>query len=235
MENKESGFTQAPTCGAGFIIINKPVDFTSHDVIAVLRGITGIKKIGHAGTLDPFATGVLICAIGRESTKKIDKFVKLDKEYEAVLRLGAETDTYDIEGKISNIKCEILEKDVINKVLKEFMGKQEQIPPMFSAKKINGQKLYKLARKGKTIERKSCKIEIYDINLIKYKWPDLEIKVKCSTGTYIRSLGHDIGKKLKCGAYLSNLERLAIGDFNIKNAIDLKKLNKNNWQKYLLK
>jgi len=225
MENKKSGF----------IIINKPVDFTSHDVVAILRGITSIKKIGHAGTLDPFATGDLICAIGREATREIDKFVKLDKEYEATLKLGATTDTYDKEGQIINKEQETRNKKQtdVQKILEKFIGKQEQIPPMFSAKKVGGQKLYKLARAGKVIKRKPCKIEIYDIKLIKYKWPNLGIKVNCSTGTYIRSLGHDIGQALGCGAYLEELKRTAVGEFKLKTAVDLKKLNKDNWQKYL--
>jgi len=224
MENKKSGF----------IIINKQINFTSHDVIVVLRGITGIKKIGHAGTLDPFATGILICAIGREATKKISQFVKLDKEYEATLKLGVESDTYDREGKMSKVKCQRSKRDEIIKVLDKFIGKQEQVAPMFSAKKIGGKKLYELARAGKIIKRKPCKIEIYDIKLLKYKWPDLEIKVRCSTGTYIRSLGHDIGQALECGAYLEEITRIGVGKFKLPNAVELGKLNKRNWDSYIV-
>ena len=224
MENKQSGF----------IIVNKSSGPTSHDIIDRLRKITGIKKIGHAGTLDPFATGVLICALHREATREISRFVKLDKEYEATLRLGVITDTYDRMG-IKSLKSKVYKvqlKDV-KRILNSFIGKQEQIPPMFSAKKVGGQKLYKLARAGKEIERKPQKINIYNIELIRYKWPNLEIKVNCSTGVYIRSLGHDIGQALKCGAYLEELKRIAVGEFRLKDAVDLKKLTQENWKEYL--
>lgn len=223
---------------SGFIIINKPSGPTSHDIIDKLRKITGIKKIGHAGTLDPFATGVLLVAIGREATKKISQFVKLDKEYEAVLRLGATTDTYDRTGKmfpLSGIKCQMSNCGLsrIKKVLKQFIGKQEQVAPMFSAKKVGGKKLYELARAGKTIKRKPYKIEIYNIKLIKYKWPNLKIRINCSSGTYIRSLAYDIGRKLNCGAYLNELCRITIGNFKVEDSIDLKKLTQENWKEYL--
>lgn len=210
---------------SGFFIINKPIGITSHDVIDKLRIITSIKKIGHAGTLDPFASGVLIVAIGRESTREISKFVKLDKEYIADIFLGAETDTYDRTGvKIfKKSKFTNLSKKKIEEILLKFLGKQKQIPPMFSAKKVGGKKLYKLARKGIKIKREPENIEIFEIKLIKYVWPLLKIKIKCSSGTYIRSLAYDIGIKLGCGGYLNELERTAIGDFKISDALDIKK------------
>jgi len=215
----------------GLLVINKPSGPTSHDIIDYLRKLTGIKKIGHAGTLDPFASGVLIVAIGRKYTKQISKFVKLDKKYIAKLHLGAESDTYDREGKIALVKNSI-KPDIkkIKSVLKEFLGKQEQIPPMFSAKKYKGKKLYELARQGIEIKRKPVKINIYDLKLLDYSWPFLTIKVHCSSGTYIRSLAYDIGKKLGCGAYLEELERIAVGNFTIKKAIkiDFKKPIRNN-------
>jgi len=220
---------------SGFIIINKPLGITSHDVIDKLRKITGLKKIGHAGTLDPFATGVLICAIGREATREISWFVKMDKEYEAEIRLGAASDTYDRTGAIINYELSITnyELDNIKSILKGFVGKQKQVPPMYSAKKVGGKKLYQLARAGKEIKRQPAEIEIYNIELLKYKWPFLNIKVKCSSGTYIRSLAHDIGQKLGSGAYLNELKRIAVGDFNIDQAIDLKNLDKNNWSDFV--
>lgn len=217
----------------GFLIINKPAGPTSHDVVNKVRKITGVRRVGHAGTLDPFASGVLIVAVGREATREISKFVKMDKEYVATLFLGAETDTYDREGKKINTP---LAKGIggiflsdIEKVLKTFLGKQKQIPPMYSAKKINGQKLYELARKGLEIERQSCDIEIYDISMEDYHPPFLKIRVKCSTGTYIRSLAFDIGKQLGTGAYLEELERTAIGDIEIKQAIKLEELTGDDW------
>ncbi len=212
----------------GLWIINKPSGPTSHDIINYLRKSTGIKKIGHAGTLDPLASGVLIVAVGRKYTKQISQFVKLDKKYIAKLYLGAESDTYDKEGKIIFTK-NLIGPDIkkIKIVLKGFIGEQEQIPPMFSAKKYKGKKLYELARQGIKIKRKPVKINIYDLELLNYSWPFLTIKVHCSSGTYIRSLACDIGKKLGCGAYLEELERTAVGDFTIKEAIKIK-LNSHN-------
>ncbi len=206
----------------GFIVVNKPSGPTSHDVISYLRRLTGVKKIGHAGTLDPFASGVLVVAVGRKYTKQINQFVKLDKKYIAKLHLGAESSTYDREGKIILVKNPI--KPDINKVklvLNEFIGEQEQIPPMFSAKKYKGKKLYELARAGIEIKRKPALITIYSLELIDYNWPFLTIKVHCSSGTYIRSLAYDIGQKLGCGAYLEELERIAVGNFTINESTRL--------------
>lgn len=219
---------------SGFLLINKDSGPTSHDVVDKLRRITGIRKIGHAGTLDPFATGVLLMAIGRQATKRIDHFVKKDKTYIATLKLGETTDTYDREGKKSTTESfNIPEKNKILDVLKTFIGKQEQIPPMFSAKKIGGKKLYDLARKGIKIERKASQINIYKISLINYAWPILNIEVSCSTGTYIRSLAKDIGQELECGAYLEELERTSIENLEIKKAHKINELNKDNWKDFL--
>ncbi|PLX20300.1 tRNA pseudouridine(55) synthase TruB [Candidatus Parcubacteria bacterium] len=221
---------------SGFVLIDKNPGISSHGVVNALRNITGIKKIGHAGTLDPFASGLLILAIGRESTKQIDYFVKKDKKYIATLKLGASTDTYDREGIIkTSPQTKELETKQIKSCLAEFIGEQDQIPPMFSAKKINGQKLYNLARKGIEIERQPSRINIYDIGIKKFSWPYLEIEVSCSTGTYIRSLANDIGIKLGCGAYLEDLRRTAIGDYNIKNAQKVDILNNSNWGDFLFK
>jgi len=221
---------------SGFIIINKTPGPTSHNIINGLRKITGIKKIGHAGTLDPIASGVLICAIGREATKKISQFAGMDKEYEAEIMLGAETDTYDRGGKVTSESCRttIVAVDKIKKVINKFIGKQKQLPPMFSAVKVRGKKLYELARQGKTSIRPPTDIEIYDIKLIDYNWPKLKILVKCSSGTYIRSLAQDIGKQLGCGAYLNELKRTAIGKYRIEKAINLEKLDKNNYKDYFI-
>jgi tRNA pseudouridine55 synthase len=220
----------------GFILINKPAGITSHDVVDKLREITKIKKIGHAGILDPFATGLLILGIGREFTKKLSVFQKKDKEYIANLRLGAESDTFDRDGKIVERKVErIPEREEIEETLKIFLGEIEQIPPAFSAKKIGGKKLYELARKGIKVEPKPQRVKIYEISILEYKFPYLKIKVKCSSGTYIRSLANDIGKKLGCGAYVEELTRTKIGEFSIENAIELLKLNSQNWRNFLIK
>jgi tRNA pseudouridine55 synthase len=220
----------------GFILINKPAGITSHDVVDKLREITKIKKIGHAGTLDPFANGLLILGIGREFTKKLSVFQKKDKEYIANLRLGAESDTFDRDGKIVERKVEkIPEREEIEETLKIFLGEIEQIPPAFSAKKIGGKKFYELARKGIKVEPKPQRVKIYEISILEYKFPYLKIKVKCSSGTYIRSLANDIGKKLGCGAYVEELTRTKIGEFSIENAIELSKLNSQNWRNFLIK
>jgi len=220
----------------GFILINKPAGITSHDVVDKLREITKIKKIGHAGTLDPFATGLLILGIGREFTKKLSIFQKKDKEYIATLRLGAESDTFDKEGKIVEKKVEkIPERKEIEEVLKSFLGEIEQIPPAFSAKKIKGKKLYELARKGIKVEPKPQRVKIYEISILEYNFPYLKIKVKCSSGTYIRSLANDIGKKLGCGAYVEELMRTKIGEFSIENAVELSKLTPQNWKNFIMK
>ncbi len=223
---------------AGFMLINKPVGPTSHDIIDQLRQITGIKKIGHAGTLDPMAGGLLLVAIGREATKKINQFVKLDKKYQATLFLGAVSDTYDKEGKIKTTWPDNKPKPsltAIKKAAQSFVGRGEQIPPMFSAKKIGGQKLYQLARAGKTVKRQPIKIEIYSLKILSYRWPHLTITVHCSSGTYIRTLAHDLGQRLGCGAYLTSLTRTAIGPFRLKQAITINELKKGDWQNFLLR
>ncbi len=224
-------FAHARWSPSGFMykLIDKPVDWTSHDVVAKIRGIarkvTGNKKIkvGHAGTLDPFATGLLIVGIGREATKRLDEFKALPKTYIATLKLGATSDTQDSDGVITKTrKHENTKTPTENKVidiLQNFIGKQEQIPPMYSAKKIGGKKLYDLARKGIEIEREPNEIEIFNIKLLDYNYPDLKIEVDCSTGTYIRTLAHDIGKKLDCGAYCDELRRTRIGEFDVDKAI----------------
>ncbi|MFA5358710.1 MAG: tRNA pseudouridine(55) synthase TruB [Patescibacteria group bacterium] len=216
-----------------FLLVNKPTGITSHDVVNVLRRITGIKKIGHAGTLDPLATGLLIVAINRESTKEIDRFVKLDKEYVATIKLGATSDTYDAEGKIIPASKSLAPSlDEIKKTINVFIGRQQQIPPMFSAKKIGGKKLYDLARAGKEIERAPSEIEIFSIKILEYSYPILKINVHCSSGTYIRSLANDIGASLGVGGYLAALERTKIGKYELKNSVALAELDKNNWKNY---
>jgi tRNA pseudouridine55 synthase len=207
---------------SGILLINKPVGPTSHDIISRLRRLTGIKKIGHAGTLDPFASGLLICAVGREATKTIDQFGGLPKEYEAVFYLGATTDTYDRMGQITEREVKKQPtKEEISLVLGKFLGKIEQVPPMFSAKKVNGQKLYDLARAGKTIERQANSIEIFNLEILDYEWPRLSLRINCSKGTYIRSLAFDMGEALGVGAYVEELVRTKIGDFGLDKAINI--------------
>jgi len=219
---------------SGFLLINKKEGITSHDVVEKLRKITGIKKIGHAGTLDPSAKGLLILGIGRKATKNLSFFLKKDKEYLAKIKLGAVSDTFDREGKIISLeKVKKPSRQRVEKALKSFQGEIQQYPPLFSAKKLKGKKLYQLARKGIKPKIKPQKVKIHKIELLNYQWPYLEIRVNCSSGTYIRSLANDIGQKLKCGGYLIDLCRTRIGKFILKKAANLSEINHQNWQKYL--
>ncbi len=219
---------------SGYLLINKPAGPTSHDIIDALRRLTGLAKIGHAGTLDPFASGLLICAVGREATKSIAKFVKLDKEYIATLHLGAVSDTHDKTGKIiSRPTASQPALEAINAVIARFIGPQEQLPPMYSAKKINGRKLYELARSGKVVERQPSNIEIFNLAVLNYSWPHLSLKINCSSGTYIRSLAFDLGEGLGCGAYVAELQRTAIGQYRLEQAITLAELTTINWTERL--
>lgn len=221
----------------GFLLVNKPSGPTSHDIVDELRKITKIKKIGHAGTLDPFAEGLLIMAIGRMATREMIRFVKLGKTYEAVLRLGEITETYDRTGKKKErvVSSDFIspEEAAVDEALAGFSGKYKQLPPMFSAKKLQGKKLYELARQGREVEREVVEVEIYNIRKIEYLWPRLVFSVSCSSGTYIRVLGFDIGCQLAGGAYLEELKRVSIGGYSLKDAVSLDRLNQDNWTDYL--
>ena len=204
---------------SGILLINKPKGKTSFWLVAVLRRLLGVKKIGHAGTLDPFATGVMILLVGKNFTRQSDKFLGQDKEYQAVLHLGVSTDSYDCDGNILSRSDIVPSFDEINSVIKTFQGSISQYPPMFSAKKVNGKKLYELAREGITIERKPCQVTVA-IDVLEYNYPLLKIKVACSKGTYIRSLAHDIGNSLGCGAHLVELTRLKSGKFLLEDCLN---------------
>lgn len=220
-----------------FLLINKPVGITSHDVVDRVRRITGERRVGHAGTLDPFADGLLIVAVGREFTKQLGSFLKLDKKYRATLHLGKTTDTFDRTGVFTSLRETSEASDVaisqtqkpslsaIQSILPHFTGHILQTPPMYSAKKINGKKLYELARKGIEVERQPVPIEIFSITIISYQYPLLVLDIHCSSGTYIRSLGNDIGATLGCGVYLESLTRTAIGTYSLDDAITLGELS----------
>ena len=203
------------------INIDKPVGWSSFDVVRKVKRITKHKKVGHGGTLDPFASGVLI--IGTESdTKKLTEITSSDKIYEAQLELGKETNTLDPEGDILCTK-EIpkLKSDKITSVFKEFLGKQKQKPPMFSAKKYKGVRLYKLARKNIEVDRKDIDISIHNLELIDFSNNVIRFIVECSKGTYVRVLGKDIAKKLETVGYLSALKRTKVGDFSISDSLSI--------------
>lgn len=205
----------------GLFLINKPKGITSHDVVDYLRRVTNEKTIGHGGTLDPMASGLMIVAIGREFTKQILKFSGLGKEYIATITLGANSTTYDAEGELTVVSNKEPSLEEIRTVLDGLIGWQEQMPPIFSAKKIKGKKAYDLARMGKVVELDPVKVEIKLMDLINYQYPEVSFKVLVSAGTYIRSLAFDIGTKLGTGAYLSKLIRTKVGDYLLDKAIDL--------------
>ncbi|MCP4649992.1 MAG: tRNA pseudouridine(55) synthase TruB [PVC group bacterium] len=204
----------------GILLIDKPSGVTSHDMVFQIRKRLQVKKVGHAGTLDPAATGLLILLIGK-ATKLSASFLGLDKKYEVKLTLGVTTKTADHTGEILK-KKEVPEflQEQIEQVLGRFIGSIEQIPPMVSAKKIGGKKLYVLARKGIEIERKPQKINIYNIELKEINLPDVYFSVHCSKGTYIRTLCEDVGEVLSCGGHMSALRRTACGEYKVEDALD---------------
>lgn len=212
------------------LLINKPAGWTSFDVVAKLRNALNMckleagadkkhqkVKVGHAGTLDPFATGLLIVLFGEE-TKNQDRYMKLDKVYEATLNLGFRSTTGDPEGEITEVECKIPDQKAVVTALEAFRGEISQTPPIYSAIKVEGQRAYKMARKGQNVQIEPRNVTIYDIKMIDYQFPLLKIMVKCSSGTYIRTLGEDIGQKLGCGAYLTQLRRTNIGKYDLENA-----------------
>lgn len=219
----------------GIIVINKEKEYTSHDVVAKLKKKLNISKVGHTGTLDPNATGVLPILIGK-GTKFSKYLINHDKIYEVELELGKKTDTADIEGKVieeKNIDEKYIKENLLQ-VLESFVGKQEQIPPMYSAIKKDGKKLYEYARAGEKVEIEPRKIEIYKIDLNKYDKNIISFVVSCSKGTYIRSLCEDIAEKLNTLGYMKNLKRLQVGKFNIKDAVYIDDIDLKNVNDYLI-
>lgn len=204
---------------SGILLVNKPKGKNSFALVAALRRILKVKKIGHAGTLDPFATGVMVMLVGKEYTRLSDQMLCADKEYLAHVHFGIETDSYDCTGKIVRQSDIVPSDDELKRALGHFQGSVEQIPPMFSAKKRQGKKLYELARKGVVVEREPVKVSM-EVHLLKYEYPIAEIQVSCSKGTYIRSIAHDLGVFLGCGAHLSALQRIRSGIFHIDNCLD---------------
>lgn len=203
----------------GLLLVDKPQGRTSFSLIKQLRKITGIQKIGHAGTLDPFATGVMVILLGRTYTRLSDQLLLKDKEYLAEVNLGVSTDTFDCDGKVVGSSKKKISIQQVEQVLAYFQGDIDQVPPMYSAKKINGKKLYTLARAGVEVERPRAKVHVAT-TLLSYNYPLLSLRLACSKGTYIRSIAHEIGQKLKCGAHLSQLRRIRSGCFTIEDCFD---------------
>ncbi|MBI5134223.1 MAG: tRNA pseudouridine(55) synthase TruB [Candidatus Taylorbacteria bacterium] len=219
---------------SGFLLIDKPAGMTSHDVIDHVRRATGVKRVGHSGTLDPFATGLLIVGVGREATKRLGELLKKDKEYVGTIALGAVSETYEKTGKITvNNGVVAPSRKEVEDAVKGFVGKIKQVPPMFSAKKFEGKRLYKLAQRGIEVKPKECDVEVHKFEILSYEWPLLSVRVECSSGTYIRSLANDLGARLCVGGYLSELRRMKIDRFSVEDALELSKLSPENWRSRL--
>ena len=209
---------------SGIINVYKEKGFTSFDVVAKLRGILRTKKIGHTGTLDPDAEGVLPVCIGR-ATKVCDILTDKDKVYEAVMLLGVETDTQDTSGEVlKELPVEVSE-EAIKEAILSFVGEYAQVPPMYSALKVNGKKLYELAREGKTVERKARNVQIFSIEILEMDLPRVRMSVHCSKGTYIRTLCHDVGQKLGCGGCMDKLLRTKVGVFELADTLKLAEID----------
>ncbi len=223
---------------SGILIVDKPSGMTSHDVVSVIRKGTGFRRIGHTGTLDPRATGVLVILIG--PAVRLSEYLVCDKKgYEATIRFGSVSDTYDGDGKVVQTGHSYpMDEEEIMDIMDTFTGNITQVPPAYSAIKINGKKAYDLARKGEDVKLKERNVTIYSFDFIEYNPPELIADIVCSSGTYIRSIAHDLGQKLGCGAYLSGLKRTRSGNFSLRDAVPLSVLQKafedGNWYQYLI-
>lgn len=210
-------------CRDGVLPINKPAGSTSHNVVLQVRKILKIKKIGHAGTLDPYVTGVLLLCIGK-ATRIVEFLVEFVKEYRTVLKLGITTDTQDFTGRVLSEKPVTVSDEELKEKVQSFVGEIEQIPPMFSAIKIQGQRLYQLARQGQKISRTPRKVRVYDIQILEVNFPFVGLQIKCSQGTYVRTLVSDLGERLGCGACVWELRRTGVGPFGLENTLSLEML-----------
>ena len=210
----------------GVLLVDKPGQHTSHDVIARLRGMLRTKKIGHAGTLDPMATGLLIVLVGK-ATRVSQFMISLDKEYEGTIELGKTTDSQDADGEVMETRpVPDLAEEQVREAIRTFLGDQYQMPPMFSAIKIGGVPLYKKARKGEEVAREPRFIRVMSWDVLGFESPNIRFRLRCSKGTYVRTLAHDLGNKLGCGAHLSALRRTATDRFNVSQALTLDQIEK---------
>jgi tRNA pseudouridine55 synthase len=211
---------------SGVLVVDKPVGLTSHDVVQIVRKGTNIRRAGHTGTLDPRASGVLVILIG--PAVRLSEYVSAsDKRYQAVVRLGVSTDTYDADGRVESTSPVNVTEEQFEAALKHFIGEIEQVPPPYSAVKIKGRKAYEMAREGEEVDLSPRKIQVYNLELLEWAQPEAVIDVYCSSGTYVRSLAHDLGELLGCGAHLVGLRRTKSGRFTLRDAVPLRKLKEN--------
>jgi tRNA pseudouridine55 synthase len=225
---------------SGILVVDKPVGMTSHDVVQAIRTGTGIRRAGHTGTLDPRASGVLVVLIG--PAVRLSEFVSAsDKRYQAIIRLGATTDTFDADGRFTHPVATSpmdISEELFESTLKQFIGEIEQTPPPYSAVKVKGRRAYEMARQGEEVDLEPRKIQVYHLEVLEWAPPEAVIDVHCSSGTYVRSLANDLGEKLGCGAYLVGLRRTKSGRFSLRDAVPLRKLQEafqaGNWYQYLI-
>ena len=223
---------------SGVLVVDKPVGMTSHDVVQAIRNGTGLRRAGHTGTLDPRASGVLVILVG--PAVRLSEYVSAsDKRYQAIIRLGGRTDTFDSDGKMTQANQPVnVTESQFEEVLKTFIGEIEQTPPPYSAVKVQGRKAYEMARQGEEVELAPRKITVHHLEVLEWAPPEVVIDVHCSSGTYVRSLANDLGEKLGCGAYLVGLRRTKSGRFSLRDAVPLRKLQESfhagNWYQYLI-
>ncbi|MFC2028823.1 tRNA pseudouridine(55) synthase TruB [Chloroflexota bacterium] len=224
---------------SGILVVDKPVGMTSHDVVQIVRSGTGIRRAGHTGTLDPRASGVLVILIG--PAVRLSEYVSAaDKRYQAIIKLGSSTDTYDSEGKFTQKSDEPVSvtEEEFETALKGFIGEIEQTPPAYSAVKVKGKRAYDMARKGEEVKLEARKIQVFNLEVLEWAPPEVVIDAHCSSGTYVRSLANDVGNALGCGAYLVGLRRTKSGQFSLRDATPLRKLQEafsaGNWYQYLI-
>jgi tRNA pseudouridine55 synthase len=223
---------------SGVLVVDKPVGLTSHDVVQIIRRGTGIRRAGHTGTLDPRASGVLVVLIG--PAVRLSEYVSAsDKRYQATIRLGSSTDTYDAEGRVvSSASMENISEDQFEEALEQFVGEIEQIPPPYSAIKVQGRKAYEMAREGEEVNLEPRTIQVYSLELLEWAPPEVVVDVFCSSGTYVRSLANDLGEVLGSGAHLVGLRRTKSGRFTLRDAVPLRRLQEafvaGDWYKYLI-
>src|SRR5512142_2006837 len=222
---------------SGVLVVDKPVGMTSHDVVQVIRNGTNLRRAGHTGTLDPRASGVLVILVG--PAVRLSEYVSAsDKRYQAVIRLGQTTDTYDADGRVTGSAPVTVTEEQFEDALQNFIGEIEQVPPPYSAVKVKGRKAYEMARDGEDVDLQPRKIKVYNLELLEWAPPEAVIDVYCSSGTYVRSLAHDLGNALGCGAHLVGLRRTKSGRFTLRDAVPLRRLRDSfeagNWYQYLI-
>lgn len=224
---------------SGVLVVDKPIGLTSHDVVQVIRRGTGIRRAGHTGTLDPRASGVLVVLVG--PAVRLSEYVSAsDKRYQATIHLGSSTDTYDADGTFTSptVSVESITEELFNETLQRFVGTIEQVPPPYSAVKVKGRKAYEMARQGEEVDLEPRTIQVYSLEVLEWAPPEVVVDVYCSSGTYVRSLAHDLGKELGCGAHLIGLRRTKSGRFTLRDAVPLRRLQESftagDWYRYLI-